>query len=526
MNERIGKKDGPCNDAPVSLCACLHAGSMICLFAFVLVFFCSTVHSSAVAATITEASCKEFINESPARVTCGFVKLPEHHEAATENTVSIPILIAKSTRTLIHTAEKAILIPGGGGPGGSVGFGFNYTSGEYLKPYESLLQAGFDVVILDQRGTGLARPALHCPETIESFKNLIVRSRTVEEEINSYRTSILQCRQRLQDNSIDVNSYDSRQSALDFLAVMDALPYHWWGTLATSYATVLAQAMLLLKPQAFDRVVLDSPVPLDYQQPMTDEVAYQAVVKIIERCNREAECKSRYADLQQKLDSILEQARHQPYKIKIRLYNDGASHEKTLIADNSSLLSIFLTAIYSNKSIAELPRTIHRFHQGYNHALKSFTETYWYQSVNADFADGLNLTIHCKERLPLESSYLRSNPDVIDSLSRNSKAMLEAHTELCTLWKATGPYTLLPKQQFTPRALFLAGGLDPVINKSDINSSADDFSRRTATVIFPGAGHSIWFQSECAKQLTVDFFQHQGEFPTSVICDDTQPTFK
>jgi len=58
---------------------------------------------------VRSAECIDFINESPAHVTCGFVDLPADHDVASSRRVSIPILIARQTR-IIGSSKKAILI--------------------------------------------------------------------------------------------------------------------------------------------------------------------------------------------------------------------------------------------------------------------------------------------------------------------------------------------------------------------------------------------------------------------------------
>ena len=85
-------------------------------------------------ASMTDADCLDFINEKPLRVKCGFIDLPVNHDKPGSGNVTLPILIAGQTQTLSNAPSgKAILIPGGGGPGASIGFGELYLEGEYLS---------------------------------------------------------------------------------------------------------------------------------------------------------------------------------------------------------------------------------------------------------------------------------------------------------------------------------------------------------------------------------------------------------
>lgn len=479
------------------------------------------------AASLALADCIDFINEAPPRVSCGFVSVPRNHDKPdSRDKIELPVLIAKSTRSLSPNTEQAVLIPGGGGPGASMGFGYLYSRGEYLEPYQSLRQAGYDIVIIDQRGAGFASPRLSCTETIKVFKSLATQNRTLAQEIKEYHHAIAACRKRLNTLYGDLSPFDTRQSARDFLTIIDNLPYRRWSTIATSYATVLAQAMIIEQPDTFESVVLDSPVPLDYQQPITKEVTHKAIVKTINRCRQTPLCNSRYPALATQFNDILIRARTRPYGIKIQTYEpEGGSKYKTLIIDDNAVLAIFFTAIYNNESIAMLPQVINKLHKGHKQALKTFAEEFWYQSTDPDYADGLNMTIHCKERQILEDKYLVQHPDFLDTLSADSKRALAAQTELCKAWRVKTDNSLLPTKKFNTRTLVLAGSLDPVISKADISNTIDNFSDATTTVV-QGAGHSVWFQSECAREQVVRFIDDSNAAATLNSCTHTLPAFK
>lgn len=492
-----------------------------------LIFAILTAKSAIANTRLTEsADCRDFINESPARVICGFVSLDLDHDNPGGDKIELPLLIAKATNSLSARSDRAILIPGAGGPGAAMGFGYRYNAGEFLAPYEGLRQAGYDVVIVDQRGAGFSKPKLHCHETIDVFKNLIVRPRTIAEEIGHYQTAVATCQQRLNKSIGSINAFDTRQSAKDFLHIIDRLPYQWWSTIATSYATALAQAMIVLEPDVFDAVVLDSPVPLDYQQPLTMESTYQSVIKTITRCQSDSACHKRHPQLVLKFNNLLKRARRQPFKVNIRVYDDtGNSRRKKLIIDESALLAIFSTAIYNNDFIALLPSVVTRMHNGSTQTLKLFAEDFWYQSTDTDYADGLNLTVHCKERQMLEEHYAKAHPEFIGQLSSESKLALRAQVDLCRAWQVRSNNQLIPKKVFNTRTLILAGSLDPVISQADIDHTANNFSNVTTEVI-AGAGHSVWFQSECARENVQRFFDTENEPTAFYECEGTLPLFK
>ncbi len=486
----------------------------------------TTKNASANSHLVDLVDCRDFINEAPARVTCGYVTVARDHNKPDHSTIALPILIARSTQSTSANNDHAILIPGAGGPGAAIGFGYRYNTGDFLAPYQHLRQAGYDVIIVDQRGAGFSTPKLNCHETIEVFKSLVVRTRTLADEINDYRTAIDACQKRLTASIGEISVFDTRQSAQDFLHIISHLSYRRWSTIATSYATTLAQAMMLLQPDVFDSVVLDSPVPLDYQQPLTAESTHKAVIKTIERCQLNTACGKRYPTLVSQFNSLLQGARHQPFEVNIRAYDDAnIARRETLVIDENALLSIFLIAIYSNDSIAILPSIIDKMHRGSKQALKYFAEDFWYQSTDTDYADGLNVTVHCKERQVLEERYAKAHPDFLNQLSDQSKIALRSQVDLCKAWRVKSDNTLLPKTNFNTRTLILAGGLDPVISQADIDNTANNFNNVT-TEIVAGAGHSVWFQSDCTKQNVLRFLNNNATATTMASCESTLPLFK
>ena len=474
----------------------------------------SQTNDSSADVVIETADCTDFINESPPRVRCGFIRLPLNHDETNDNDrfVALPIMIAGSTQSLLSKSEKAIFIPGGGGPGGSIGFGYQYNPGEYLKPFTELRAAGFDVVIVDQRGAGYSKPRINCTESIDTFKLFTEKYRTLKQELSAYKLAAKKCRDRLTQDNVSLTAFDSYQSARDFIAIINSLPYSWWGTIATSYATVLAQAIEIIQPGVFDRIVLDSPVPIDFQQPATEELSQSAIMKILSLCENTSRCNSKYPQVTEKFLSILEQSGENPYSIKINVFDSSLStqSEFDLVADNGTLLEIFLTAAYNNDGIASLPKTIHALHEGDTQSLQAFTEDYWYQATTTDFADALSLTVHCRERQPLEEEYIQQHPDYMATHSERTKLAIETQRLLCADWDVGTDSRIQTNIPFKTQTLIIAGDLDPVIRSDDIRNTVDNFTN-AVTVVIPGMGHSAWYQSSCTRLDVLEFMAPSTE---------------
>ena len=476
--------------------------------------------------SITDADCIDFINQKPARVRCGFIDLPVNHDEPDKGTVTLPVLIARQTQSLSDKAsDKAILIPGGGGPGASIGFGEPYLEGEYLGYYNSLRAAGFDIVILDQRGAGFAKPALRCAETSTAFIEAVDSNLSFKDALNLYHESLSTCRERLINRQIPLEDFDTWQSAQDFLAVIQHLPYNWWGTLATSYATVIAQVMEIAKPQVFDRIVLDSPVSIDFQQPFTFELTEDAVERVLSLCEITSRCTRRHSDIKSKFQQVLERARQNPYSVSIEHSKTGSEAQNAeLHIDDITLLDMLMQSAYSNYTLIEIPWAIDELYKNKPHKLQLIATDYWHYNSDPSFGTALSWAIHCKERQPLEAAYLRLNPQESDSYSNKSKIAIEQESIICNEWNLPASNIATPDKPFTTKTLIIGGDLDPVISREDIKNTADNFSNKKI-MILPGMGHSVWFQSECTRNNTVSFFKSQANH-TLAECKDGITRFR
>ncbi len=480
--------------------------------------------------TIQKADCLDFISESSNRIICGFIELPVDHSAPSDQTITLPIVIAGQTQSLSPGAsDKAILIPGGGGPGGTMGFGYQYSEGAYLQAYNDLRAAGFDIVIVDQRGAGYAKPNLRCTETVNAFKHAITHTQTFAQEIASYTDAIGRCNERLQHEKHSLTDFDTYQSAEDFLSIINSLAYTSWSTLATSYATVIAQAIEILQPQTFDRIVLDSPVPIDYQQPYTMESSKAAIYRILSLCEKTRRCNKKHPDIKKKFNTVLDRASESPYQVTIKAYNDTETTLKNieLIVSDTTLLDIFITAAYSNHAIANIPNIIDQLHKGRVRHLETFAEDYWYSGTDLDYAVGLSWAIHCKERTPLEEAYLTKYPTHAAQFSTETKLALQQERQICKQLNVGHSNKIKTDKLFTASTLLLAGDLDPVISRQDLSNTADNFSN-ASTQIIAGMGHAVWYQSHCIRDNVVKFFAsvNLDSPPELSTCKDGITRFK
>jgi len=348
-------------------------------------------------------------------------------------------------------------------------------------------------------------------ETNSAFVQLLETTKTFTEDVQLYQRASDACVNRHNNQDYQLSNFDSYQSAKDFIQILDNLPYQWWGTNATSFATVLVQEMERQRPAIFDRIVLDSPVPVNYQQPYTIETSVQVVGSVFDACYSNSRCQKKYKNLHTKFHKVLNKASVKPYKVRLKVldYETGRMRRQVLLIDDLTLLEILVSGAYLNDLVVEIPHAINLLHRGRTGGLTTLAEQYWYLGTDDEFADALGYTTHCRERQPLENTWLKENPDALSSYSQRSSYLLDQDRQACKAWafgnSAMPASATTANSKIQSQTLILAGQLDPVISAKDVTKTAENFANATPVTI-SGMSHSSWYQSKCIRDYTMRFF--------------------
>lgn len=123
----------------------------------------------------------------------------------------------------------------------------------YFSLFDRLREVS-DVILLDQRGTGMSSPNLQCPPATfpsDTFEN-------TEKWLQSYAQIVRTCADHWRAEGVDLAEYNSNSSADDLDDLRRALGAERLSLLAWSYGTELALAAVRRHGERLDRVVLAS----------------------------------------------------------------------------------------------------------------------------------------------------------------------------------------------------------------------------------------------------------------------------
>jgi pimeloyl-ACP methyl ester carboxylesterase len=183
--------------------------------------------------------------EHPAEL--GRLSVRENRNANSSRLIQLAFVRLRSTAA--RPSAPIVFLAGGPGiPGTGLG-----QVPVYFSLFERLREVS-DVILLDQRGTGMSSPNLQCPPAAfptDAFEN-------TEKWLQAYSQFVRTCADHWRAQGVDLAAYHSNASADDLEDLRRALGAERLNLLAWSYGTELALATVRRHGQRLQRVVLAS----------------------------------------------------------------------------------------------------------------------------------------------------------------------------------------------------------------------------------------------------------------------------
>jgi pimeloyl-ACP methyl ester carboxylesterase len=177
----------------------------------------------------------------------GRLVVPARHAGPGGDTLDLAVMRLKSTAT--PPGDPIVFLMGGPGIPASV----MAQVPVYAQLFERL-RAVADVILLDQRGTGLSRPNLECPARTVPLGSGAFESRATL--LAEMLTEIRPCVAEWRAKGVDPAAYTSGENAADVVSLRDALGATRLNLLAFSYGTEVALTVIRRYGPSLARVVL------------------------------------------------------------------------------------------------------------------------------------------------------------------------------------------------------------------------------------------------------------------------------
>jgi pimeloyl-ACP methyl ester carboxylesterase len=386
------------------------------------------------------------------------------------------------------------------------------------------LAATRDVVLLDQRGTGLSEPSLACDEYSSWVRESVGTDLPPEQLAEQSVQALEECRQRLADEGVDLDDYDSAASAADLDDLRRALGHEQWDLYGISYGTRLAQTALRDVPEGIRSVVLDAAYPVDadlYQEAPANAV--RAMEALFEACAADDACARQHPDLGGTVRALVDRLDAAPAPVTVVDPTTGQRVQEDL--DGAGLVGFLFQSLYSTELLELLPEILGAADAGEYGSIGLLLSAF---SQQLDLVStGQQLAVQCEEEVSFSDrdavAAAAAEQPLVEDFFTGAPTLGPGVFDVCASWQAGEPGAEEDEAVTSDvPALVLAGAFDPITPPRWGEEIAADLSASTF-VEFPATGHGSLPSHECAADVVTAFLDDPGAEPDTGCVADVDP---
>ncbi len=453
------------------------------------------------------------------KVRCGFLTVPENRVHPEARSVKLAAAVLKSTAAEPQPDPIVYLSGGPGGP--ALTSEMQGWDSQFAAPFQSKR----DIVFFDQRGTGLSRPGLYCPEVRKNFLDSLALNESGgsdADEANPRRVAaVLACREHLVADGTELSAYSSAESAADIADLMAALGYGDYNLFGVSYGTRLALTAMRDRPQHLRSVVLDSTLSLQANGNAERARNFErALDTLLSGCKADAACDASFPQLETMFFDLVAKLNREPIVVEPRDPATGTVGRVVVTGDR--LMAGVWQALYDTSLLGILPFAIDSIAHGNNGILELLAESVVFRFD--DFADGMSQSVNCNEEIPFTTAQIVADdnkdvrkPIVDGEVGTTNAASTKRLLDLCAAWGTPAPDARENEAVSSDiPTLVLAGEYDPVTPPAWGKLAAVTLSR-SYFFQFPGVGHGVMFAGNgrhgCAVAIFTAFIDDPSHSP-------------
>ena len=447
------------------------------------------------------------------RARCGYVTLPQDYADPDAGQVAIYF-------TLIHSASRQKqpdpLVYLVGGPGSSGSQLLQTSFGKYLRAFAGER----DIIVIDQRGTGLSNPPLYCREVLFRLDEILQSRHRDHAEL--VLDILADCHKRLLQTGVRFETIHSANSARDIVNVLLALGYDEWNLVGVSYGSRLALVMMRDFPQYLRSAILDSVYP-----PQADIYvdAYhhgeRALQVLFAACARSETCSRRYPDLEAVFYRLYERLNQTPITTS---YSPPRYKPLDIEISGFRLYDWVFSWLYEVGSIQRIPQIIYDLDRGF--AQNALRLGVAYEANMTSLSLGMHYTVQCQEEygsLLIRDYYgiLQAHPHLGGYLHYPVEGAATL-PRLCDLWGAEArPLSVNHPVVSDVPALLLSGNFDPITPPAYADMAGETLTT-AYNFVLPHVGHGVLRSDRCAVDIALEFINAPLSQPDGGCIADTR----
>ena len=453
-------------------------------------------------------------------VDCGYLAVPERRDLPLDSTRLIQLAIA-----IFHPPGGAIhpdpLIYLSGGPGASA---LEVVRYDFEAFSELAFSNGRDLIVFDQRGIGVSRPALDCPGYDHLAKDLLDREKdgqvlTDPQIAATLLKTIAACRDEL-STVADLSAYHSLASAQDVRDLRLALDYNQVNLWGGSYGTRLALEVMRQDPQGLRSVILDSVYPPDVDLYAEGPANFdRALNKLFSACAANPVCGQAYPDLETVFYETIRRLDETPVQASIIDPFTGARYQTWM--NGKTMLGLTFRLLYNSQVRYLLPMYIE---DASRDNFSAFNLMHGIMIGRIGLSSlGMSLSVQCHEELAFSSRQIvqtrLSDHSELAGIYENS--LIGSFVfQICQEWPA-GSADPSANQAVTSDVptLLMSGEFDPITPPAWGRKAAQTLSHGYFFE-YPGIGHGASIIPGCPQDMASAFLDNPDEPPDDTCITD------
>ena len=423
--------------------------------------------------------CRIGAKNSPSRIKaeCGTLAVAENRDKPSRM-IDLNIAIVRSS-SIAKQPDPVIMLAGG--PGQAAVETYPGVS----SAFKNILKDR-DVVLVDQRGTGLSNP-LKCEFDPALQEKLI-------EDDDLLYSEIKKCVEKL---DADTRYYTTTDAINDLEAVRKALNIDKWNLLGISYGTRKALTYVKLYPDSIRSIILDGVVPQQESLAQSHEKnLISALRKQFEQCHKQPACQQAFGDVEQQMWTLFDKIEKDRPQIRLQNFSTGEYENFTLTKEH--LATAIRMFSYSTYGMKILPLIIAKANHGQLETIAS--QANMISSAMQESLSNMEYSVLCAEDMPFYTD------TAVDTHNIFGKDLLERAKKTCDVW----PHIVVDASFKDPVAtdlpvLLLSGELDPV-TPPEFAEIAKQTLSNSRHLIAKGQGHNV-FPQGCIPDIITQFIQ-------------------
>jgi len=342
---------------------------------------------------------------------------------------------------------------------------------------------------------------------------------TIDDEVKWNIEVNKRCVNRLQEQGVDFNGYNSTTIARDIENLRKKLGVQKWSLYGVSYGSRYALTIARDYENTVESMVLDAAVfpNVRYMDNYSKNLE-KAFERSIGYCDSDNTCKTALTDPDSRFWNLVRKLKQTPVRGTVK--HPSLDMQMNIVVNSDRFLSIFFNSLYDADKFRELPNIIESLEQNELSGFEANIQEWLAFQTDDDYGDASAAAHFCYEESPFidyKTALSKAN-NTRHELSESTVAQLLFNQEQCSRWPAK-PGGLIegePVQTAIP-TLMLHGALDPVLPVEDLENQLSYFANADYE-IFSEMSHSIVGIHPCGEAIASAFFDHKLAFRSHLTC--------